>query len=90
MLRRYPASWAGWQGKAHRFQMRHSERKINLWAVRGHCRYSISYRELEEMLAGPGVSVDHTTLYRWVQRDALEIEKQLRWAWRHPGHSWWA
>ncbi len=40
------------------------------------------------MLAERGVDVDHTTLYRWVQRYAPEIEKRLRWAWRHPGRSW--
>jgi len=32
------------------------------------------------MLAEPGVDVHHTTLYRWVQRYAPEIETRLRWA----------
>ncbi|EIC12519.1 transposase, partial [Kingella kingae PYKK081] len=32
----------------------------------------ISYRELQEMLAERGVNVDHTTIYRWVQRYAPE------------------
>ncbi|ENV45958.1 hypothetical protein F955_00105, partial [Acinetobacter schindleri CIP 107287] len=31
-------------------------------------KYGISYRELQEMLAERGVNVDHTTIYRWVQR----------------------
>ncbi len=31
-----------------------------------------------------GVNVDHTTIYRWVQRYAPEIEKRLRWYWRNP------
>ena len=30
------------------------------------------------MLADRGVEVDHTTLYRWVQRFAPELEKRLR------------
>jgi IS6 family transposase len=30
------------------------------------------------MLAEGGVNVDHTTIYRWVQRYAPEIEKRLR------------
>ncbi|MEV9090314.1 hypothetical protein AB0185_29830, partial [Klebsiella pneumoniae] len=43
------------------------------------CRkYGISYRELQEMLAERGVNVDHSTIYRWVQRYAPEMEKRLR------------
>src|SRR3546814_17656924 len=51
-------------------------------AVRWYCRYPISYRDLEEMLAERGISVDHTTIYRWVQCYAPEMEKRLRWFWR--------
>ena len=42
------------------------------------------------MLAERGVNVDHTTIYRWVQRYAPEMEKRLRWYWRNPTdrHSW--
>ena len=36
------------------------------------------------MLAERGVNVDHSTIYRWVQRYAPEMEKQLRWYWRNP------
>ncbi|HAP3149645.1 TPA: IS6 family transposase, partial [Escherichia coli] len=43
-----------------------------LWAVRWYCKYGISYRELQEMLAERGVNVDHSTIYRWVQRYAPE------------------
>ncbi len=34
------------------------------------------------MLAERGVNVDHSTIYRWVQRYAPEMEKRLRWYWR--------
>ncbi|MCC4104157.1 IS6 family transposase [Escherichia coli] len=47
-------------------------------------QYGISYRELQEMLAERGVNVDHSTIYRWVQRYAPEMEKRLRWYWRNP------
>jgi IS6 family transposase len=30
------------------------------------------------------VNVDHSTIYRWVQRYAPEMEKRLRWYWRNP------
>jgi transposase-like protein len=34
------------------------------------------------MMGKRGASVDHSTIYRWVQRYAPEIEKRLRWQWR--------
>ncbi len=52
------------------FKGRHFQRDIILWAVRWYCKYGISYRELQEMLAERGVNVDHSTIYRWVQRYA--------------------
>ncbi len=60
------------------FHGRHFQGEIILWAVRWYCKYGISYRELQEMLAERGVNVDHTTIYRWVQRYAPEMEKRLR------------
>ncbi len=48
------------------FKGRHFQRDIILWAVRWYCKYGISYRELQEMLAERGVNVDHSTIYRWV------------------------
>jgi transposase-like protein len=35
-----------------------------------------------------GVAVDHTTLYRWVQRYALELEKRVRWYQGYRSSSW--
>ncbi len=32
------------------------------------CRFSLSYRDLEEMMSMRGASVDHATLQRWVKR----------------------
>ena len=50
------------------FHERHFQGEIILQAVREYYKYGISYRELQEMLAERGVSVDHTSIYRWVQR----------------------
>ncbi len=44
------------------FHGRHFQGEIILWAVRWYCKYGISYRELQEMLAERGVNVDHTTI----------------------------
>src|SRR3712207_8095339 len=62
--------------------------EVILWAVRWYLRFPVSYRELELMLADRGVAVDHTTMYRWVQRFAPELEKRVR---RHlrPCHGPW-
>jgi len=35
------------------------------------------------------VPLDHSTIYRWVQKYAPEIEKRLRWQWRRPQSTSW-
>jgi IS6 family transposase len=37
-------------------------------SVRWYLRFGLSYRDVEELLAERGIKVDHTTIYRWVQR----------------------
>ena len=60
------------------FKWRHFESEIILLCVRWYLRYSLSYRDLEEMMRERGLHVDHTTIYRWVQRYAPELEKRCR------------
>jgi len=57
---------------------RHFETEIILSCVRWYLRYSLSSRDLEEMMRERGLEVDHTTRYRWVQRYAPELEKRCR------------
>ena len=40
--------------------------------------YALSYRDLEEMMRERGLAVDHTTIYRWVQQYAPELEQRCR------------
>ncbi len=54
------------------------EAEIILLCVRWYLRYALSYRDLEEMMLERGLSVDHTTIYRWVQHYAPELEKGCR------------
>jgi transposase-like protein len=42
-------------------------------AVRWYLRYGLSYRDVEELLAERGITVDHVTVYRWVQRFTPEF-----------------
>jgi len=60
------------------FKWRHFQAEIILLCVRWYLRYALSYRDLEEMMAERGLSVDHTTIYRWVQHYAPEFDKRCR------------
>jgi transposase, IS6 family len=60
------------------FKWRHFEPQIILLCVRWYCRYQLSYRDLEEMMRERGLTVDHTTIFRWVQKYAPEINKRIR------------
>ncbi|MBA3242782.1 MAG: IS6 family transposase [Acidobacteria bacterium] len=51
---------------------------IILLCVRWYCRYQLSYRDVEEMMRERGLDVDHSTVFRWVQRYAPEINKRVR------------
>ena len=52
--------------------------EVILWAVRWYLMFPISYRDLELMLLDRGVEVDHTTIFRWIQASAEELEKRIR------------
>ena len=41
------------------------------------------------MLGERGVVVDHSTIYRWVQKYAPDMEKRLRWQWGVPRSTSW-
>src|SRR6266542_6621606 len=60
------------------FKWRHFEAGIILLSVRWYLRYSLSYRDLEEMMRERGLHVDHTTIFRWVQHYAPELEKRCK------------
>jgi hypothetical protein len=48
---------------------------------RWYLRYPLSYRQAEELVHERGLSVDHTTIYRWVQTHAPELDKRCRAHW---------
>jgi transposase, IS6 family len=61
------------------FKWRHFRDEIIPWAVRWYCKDGISCREREELMTEGGLRVDHTTISRWVQHCAPEMEKRSRW-----------
>jgi transposase, IS6 family len=62
----------------HPFKWRHFQADIILLCVRWYLRYSLSYRDLEEIMMERRLQVDHTTIYRWVQRYAPELDRRCR------------
>ena len=57
-------------------------------AVRWYLRYGLSYRDVEELLAERGITVDHITIYMWVQRFTPEFIEAARPARHLPGDRW--
>jgi transposase, IS6 family len=60
------------------FKWRHFQAEIILCGVRWYLRYALSYRDVEELMQERGVTVDHTTIFRWVERYAPELDKHCR------------
>jgi transposase-like protein len=55
------------------FKGRHFDRSVILLCVRWYLAYNLNLRNLEEMMAERGVSVDHATIHRWTLRYAPEL-----------------
>ena len=70
------------------FKGRQFTAEVILWAVRWYLMFPISYRDLELMLLDRGVAVDHTTVFRWIQAYAVELEKRIRPHLRMSNGSW--
>ena len=83
------------QNRAALFRGRHFEDTViilcvrwYLLCVRWYLRYSLSYRDLEEIMVERGLSVDHVTVWRWVQRSAPILNQRICREIRHPNRSW--
>ena len=57
-------------------------------AVRWYLRYRLSYRDIEELLAERGITVDHVTIYRWVRRFTPELIDAARPSRHVAGDRW--
>jgi transposase-like protein len=70
------------------FKWRQTEPALILCAVRWYLRYSLSLRDVEELLEERGLEADHTTVWRWVQRYGPELEQRLRRHVKPTNKSW--
>jgi transposase-like protein len=60
------------------FKWRRYQGQLILLSVRWYLTYTLSYRQLERMLREQGWSVDHTSVFRWVQRYGPELAQRCR------------
>ena len=70
------------------FKWRQTEPELILCAVRRYLRYSLSFRDVKELLSERGLEADHTTIWRWVQRYGPALEERLRRRLKLTNKSW--
>jgi len=70
------------------FKWRQTAPELILCAVRWYLRYSLSLRDVVELLAERGLELDHTTIWRWVQRYGPELKQRLRRHLKPTNKSW--
>lgn len=56
--------------------------------VRWYTKFSLSYRNLVEMMSERGIGISHTTIMRWTHQYAPEIEKKVRKYLKPTNDSW--
>jgi putative transposase len=71
------------------FKSRHFDRSVIL-LCRWYLAYNLSLRNLEEMMAERGISVDHTTVHKWVVRYAPELLQRFNLRKRGVSRRWHA
>lgn len=71
------------------FKWRHFEKDLILLVLRWYLSYSLSYRDIEEMMLERGIHVDHSTINRWVIHYSPLLEDAFRKKFkRQTGISW--
>jgi putative transposase len=70
------------------FKGRHFDRSVILLCVRWYLAYGLSLRNLEEMMAERGISVDHATIHRWVVRFSPELLERFNRRKRSVSRKW--
>jgi putative transposase len=70
------------------FKGRHFDGSIILLCIRWYLAYNLSLRNLEEMMAERGISVDHATVHRWVVRYSPELLERFNLRKRSVSRRW--
>lgn len=70
------------------FKGRHFDRTVILLCVRWYLAYGLSLRDLKEMMAERGISVDHSTIHRWVVHFSPVLLQRFNRRKRQVGSKW--
>ncbi|WP_420851906.1 IS6 family transposase [Paenibacillus allorhizoplanae] len=70
------------------FKWKQYESTIILLTVRWYLKYSLSYRDIVEMMGERGLKISHTTIMRWVHEFGPEIDKRIR-SYLNPSNDSW-
>lgn len=70
------------------FKGRHFDRTVILLCVRWYLAYGLSLRDLKEMMDERGISVDHSTIHRWVIHFAPVLLERFNRRKRSVGSKW--
>jgi putative transposase len=70
------------------FKGSHFPKEVILMSIRWYTAYSLSYRDVEELLEERGIALDHATVNRWVIKYAPLLESEFRKKKRATGNSW--
>ncbi|KOP63636.1 transposase [Bacillus sp. FJAT-21351] len=70
------------------FKWKHYQPDIILLTVRWYLRYSLSFRDLAEMMEERGLSMAHTTIMRWVHQYGPELDERVRRHLKTTNDSW--
>ena len=70
------------------FKGRHFFKDIIVMAVRWYVAYSLSYRDIEELMAERGINVDHATINRWVIKYSPELLEAFKSKKKSVNKSW--
>ena len=70
------------------FKGRHFQHDMILQSVRWYLAYSLSYRDIEELMHERGFTVDHSTLNRWVLHYSPQLDAAFRRKKNRVGKRW--
>src|SRR5215510_9795672 len=70
------------------FKGAHFVKDIILTCVRWYLEYTLSYRQVEELMQERRVAVDHATINRWVLRYGPQLEEAFHRCKRPVSRSW--
>ena len=70
------------------FRNRQFDPIVIVTCVRWYLRFSLSLRDVEELMAARNLAVDHTTVWRWIQAYAPELRQRLQRQLKYKRATW--